>query len=38
MTHRLADEGIYLRGLQTRRATLEEAFLQLTHAAEERPA
>jgi ABC-2 type transport system ATP-binding protein len=32
VTHRLADEGIYLRGLKARRATLEEAFLALTHA------
>ena len=34
ITRALAREGIYLRGLQTRRATLEEAFLELTHRAE----
>ena len=34
ITRALASEGIYLRGLQTRRATLEEAFLELTHRAE----
>jgi len=30
VTKALADQGIYLRGLRTRRATLEEAFLRLT--------
>ncbi len=34
ITRALATEGIYVRGLQTRRATLEEAFLELTHRAE----
>jgi ABC-type multidrug transport system ATPase subunit len=34
VTHALADRGIYLRGLTERRATLEEAFLKLTHANE----
>jgi ABC-type multidrug transport system ATPase subunit len=32
VTRGLAREGIYLRGLAERRATLEEAFLKLTHA------
>lgn len=32
VTRRLAEQGIYLRGLEPRRATLEEAFLKLTHA------
>jgi len=31
VTHRLADAGIYLRGLSVHRATLEDAFLALTH-------
>lgn len=31
VTHRLADAGIYLRGLSVKRASLEEAFLALTH-------
>ena len=31
-----AAEAIYLRGLSVRRATLEDAFLQLTHGAEQR--
>ena len=34
ITRALAAEGIHLRGLQTRRATLEEAFLELTRRAE----
>ena len=34
ITRALAEEEIFLRGLQTRRATLEEAFLELTHRAE----
>ncbi len=34
ITRALASEGIYLSGLATRRATLEEAFLELTHRAE----
>ncbi len=34
ITRALAQEAIYLRGLQVRRATLEEAFLELTHRAE----
>jgi ABC-type multidrug transport system ATPase subunit len=38
VTERLAQEGIYLSGLTVRRATLEEAFLKLTHAdADEEP-
>jgi ABC-2 type transport system ATP-binding protein len=32
VTRALAERGIYLRGLAERRATLEEAFLKLTHA------
>jgi ABC-type multidrug transport system ATPase subunit len=36
VTRRLADEGIYLSGLNERRATLEEAFLKLTHADADR--
>ena len=35
VTHRLADAGIYLRGLSVRRATLEDAFLALTHKEEQ---
>jgi ABC-type multidrug transport system ATPase subunit len=35
VTRRLAEQGIYLRGLATRRATLEEAFLALTHKPEQ---
>ena len=35
VTRALADDGIYLRGLRVDRVTLEEAFLQLTHRAEE---
>ncbi len=35
VTRALADQGIYVRGLQVRRATLEEAFLKLTHQFEE---
>jgi ABC-type multidrug transport system ATPase subunit len=35
VTRALAEQGIYVRGLQVRRATLEEAFLKLTHKAEE---
>ena len=31
VTHRLADAGIYLRALSVHRATLEDAFLALTH-------
>lgn len=34
VNRRLAGQGIYLRGLATRRATLEEAFLRLTHDAD----
>ena len=34
----LVAQGIYLRELQVRRATLEEAFLKLTHQAEEKQA
>ena len=37
VTRALAEQGIYLRSLQVRRATLEEAFLKLTHSEEERP-
>nr|MDT0664458.1 ABC transporter ATP-binding protein [Micromonospora sp. DSM 115978] len=33
VTRTLADVGVYLRGLQTHQATLEEAFLQLTGEA-----
>ena len=35
VTRALAGQGIYLRGLEQRRATLEEAFLKLTHRAEQ---
>ena len=35
VTRALAEQGIYLRGLERRRATLEEAFLTLTHRAEQ---
>ena len=35
VTRALAEQGIYLRGLEQRRATLEEAFLKLTHRAEQ---
>ncbi len=37
VTRALAEQGIYLRSLQVRRATLEEAFLKLTHSEEGRP-
>ena len=35
VTRSLAEQGIYLRGLATRRATLEEAFLALTRKAQQ---
>ena len=35
VTRALAEQGVYLRALQLRRATLEEAFLKLTHHDEE---
>ena len=38
VTHALAREGIYLRELHTHRASLEDAFLELTHDEEEEPA
>jgi ABC-2 type transport system ATP-binding protein len=38
VTRALAERGIYLRGLVERRATLEEAFLKLTHAHDNREA
>lgn len=34
VTRALAEQGIFLRELAVRRATLEQAFLQLTHSAE----
>ena len=34
VTRALVEQGIYLRGLALRRASLEEAFLKLTHGAE----
>jgi ABC-type multidrug transport system ATPase subunit len=38
VTRALAEQGVYLRGLRLRRATLEEAFLNLTHRDAEAPA
>lgn len=38
VTRALAEHGIYLRGLAERRATLEEAFLKLTHARDDQEA
>ena len=38
VTRALAEHGIYLRGLAERRATLEEAFLKLTHAHDKQEA
>jgi ABC-2 type transport system ATP-binding protein len=38
VTRALAERGIYLRGLAERRATLEEAFLKLTHAHDDQEA
>ena len=35
VTRALAEQGIYVRGLRVRRATLEDAFLELTHRRQE---
>jgi ABC-2 type transport system ATP-binding protein len=35
VTRALAEQGIYVRGLRVRRATLEDAFLELTHREQE---